>query len=145
MSEQRSPPRRRRPMLGLLQKQSSNEVTSSRRCSAHLSDGSRQGEKSLLLQQRLIHGGYIGIHKELIGFALGSLRLAQSEVMVCRPVVGDAGGGHEITAEEGARKKTRFKCNVTRNQPRHCPPPTRPEINQCHERQPHATSGRPTR
>lgn len=81
-----------------------NINTSSRRCSAHLGDGSRQGEKRLLLQQRLIHGGHVGFDMELIGLALGSLRLAQSEVVVRRPVVGDAEGRTHKKHPRGTRR-----------------------------------------
>lgn len=57
----------------------------------HLGNRSGQREKRLLLQQFLIHGGDVGLDMELIGFSLSALRLAQAEVVVRRPIVGDAG------------------------------------------------------
>jgi len=59
---------------------------------SHLGDLSRNGKKRLLLQERLVHGGHVGFDMELIGFALGSLRLAQAEVVVGPSVMGDAEG-----------------------------------------------------
>lgn len=54
---------------------------------AHLGHGSGNREKGLLLQQPLIHRRHVGLDMELICLALGTLRLAQAEVMVGPPVV----------------------------------------------------------
>lgn len=118
--------------------------TSSLGCSAHLGHGSRQGEKRLLLQEGLIHGGHVGLHMELIGFALCSLRLAQPEVVVRRPVVGDAEAHEKNEKTHDIEAHRRFKCNVTRKNNRIIAP-HRPKTTQSHETMPHATTSRPKR
>lgn len=58
----------------------------------HLRDGSREGEEGLLFQQPLIHRGHVGLHMELVGLTLRALRLAQPEVVVRSPIMGNASG-----------------------------------------------------
>lgn len=100
-----------------------NINTSSLGCSAHLGHGSRQGEKRLLLQEGFIHGGHVGLHMELIGFALCSLRLAQPEVVVRRPVVGDA-EAHEKNEKHTTKRHIEGSSATSRGKTTESSPPT---------------------
>lgn len=60
------------------------------RARTHLGNGSGQREERLLFEKFFIDGGQVGLHMELVGLALCSLRLPQAEVMIRPPVVGDA-------------------------------------------------------
>lgn len=69
---------------------------------------------------------------ELVGFALGSLRLTQSEVVVCCPVVGDAEHeAHTKNIREREREDP-SKVQVQRHAESRIPCPPGPETNQCH-------------
>lgn len=66
---------------------------------AHLGHGPGNREKGLLLQQPLVHRRHVGLDMELICLALGTLGLAQAEVMVGPPVVGYASKTKQTKAE----------------------------------------------
>lgn len=72
---------------------------------AHLGHGSGNREKGLLLQQPLIHRRHVGLDMELICLALGTLRLAQAEVMVGPPVVRYASKMQQ-TKTRGTKERT---------------------------------------
>ena len=98
---------------------------------AHLGHVSGNRDKGLLLQQPLVHRRHVGFDMELICLALGTLRLAQAEVMVGPPVVryasktkqkqeertneqtNETGKGHSaISSPPSFTTKVRFKVQV---------------------------------
>lgn len=80
----------------------------------HLGHGSGNGEKSLLLQQTLVHRGHIGFDMELICLPLGTLRFSQAEVMVGPPVMRYASiASKSAKNERTGQQHTGGKCELS--------------------------------